>query len=301
MPTYRNAGRHELGQNFLADRAVVARVVELASDRSGSLVEWGTGDGAITLQLAALGRPLEGVEIDRRRARNLARRVGPHVCITEGDILRHAPPPGSIVVSNVPFHLTTPVLRHLLASPNWCRAILITQWEVARKRAGVGGTTQLTAQFWPWFEFALVERIPSGAFEPSPSVDAGLLVIDRRDRPLVSALEQQRYQSWVAHVFSSRGRGLADILTRNQVPTDIAAHIAGQLHTRRLPLPRDMDAEHWARAYSATAAPRPTPQRRPRKRRPADCSAQAKGAGNVRLSPEGRAQGPTNGVSHGDH
>jgi len=202
MPTYRNAGRHELGQNFLADRAVIARVVELASDTPGTLVEWGTGDGAITLRLAALGRPLEGVEIDRRRVRNLARRVGPHVCITEGDILRHAPPPGSIVVSNVPFHLTTPILRHLLASSDWRRAILITQWEVARKRAGVGGTTQLTAKFWPWFEFALVERIPSRAFKPSPSVDAGLLVIDRRERPLVSTLEQMRYQSWVGHVFS---------------------------------------------------------------------------------------------------
>lgn len=63
MPTHRNAGRHELGQNFLADRAVIARVVELASDTPGPLVDWGTGDGAITLQLAALGRPLEGVEM----------------------------------------------------------------------------------------------------------------------------------------------------------------------------------------------------------------------------------------------
>jgi hypothetical protein len=41
-------------------------------------------------------------------------------------------------VSNVPFNVTTPVLRHLLAAPGWEPAVLIIQWEVARKRAGVG-------------------------------------------------------------------------------------------------------------------------------------------------------------------
>ncbi len=111
----RTSGRHELGQNFLRDRATIARIVELARERPGPLVEWGTGNGAITVELATLDRPLHGIEIDRRRARELGRRVGPHVCISAGDILRHAPPAGSVVVANVPFHLTTPILRHLLA------------------------------------------------------------------------------------------------------------------------------------------------------------------------------------------
>lgn len=107
----RNQGRHELGQNDLIDQAVISRIAILAKDTDGPLVDWGAGDGALTLPLARLGRPVQGIEIDPRRAARLARRVGPHVCITEGDILRHAPPVGSTVVSNIPFHLTTPVLR----------------------------------------------------------------------------------------------------------------------------------------------------------------------------------------------
>ncbi len=122
--------------------------------------------GPLTVPLVRLGRPVQGIEIAPRRAARLARRVGPHVCINEGDVLRHAPPVGSTVVSNIPFHLTTPVLRHLLASTSWDNAILVTQWEVARKRAGVGGTTQLTAQWWPWYEFHLDSRIPAQAFRP---------------------------------------------------------------------------------------------------------------------------------------
>jgi len=97
-----NGGRHELAQNFLADRSVVNRVVELVATRPGLIVEWGTGDGAITLALSELKRPLEGIDIDTRRAQKLSRKVGPHLCISQGDILRHAPPPSLSGCSETP-------------------------------------------------------------------------------------------------------------------------------------------------------------------------------------------------------
>lgn len=247
-------GRHELGQNFLADPSVIDHVVGLVDRRSGPVVEWGAGDGAITLALARLGRPVEGIEIDARRARRLARKVGPHVCITEGDILRHAPPAGAVVVSNIPFHLTTPILRHLLRSPSWRHAVLVTQWEVARKRAGVGGATQLTAQWWPWYSFALDRRIASTAFRPRPSVDAGLLLVDRRDTPLVPVPRRGHYQPWVARVFASRGRGLVQILGRNGVPRAVAVEVTHRGRARPAVLPRDLRAEDWADAYRAVVA-----------------------------------------------
>lgn len=244
-------GRHELGQNFLRDHATIARIVDLARDRPGPLVEWGTGNGAITVELAALGRPVHGIEIDPQRAGALGRRLGSHVHVSTGDILRHAPPRGSVVVSNVPFHLTTPILRHLLTSTGWHSAILVTQWEVARKRAGIGGATQLTVQSWPWFDFRLDRRIPATAFRPVPSVDAGLLLVTRRAEPLVPLARQRSYQDWVARVFSSRGRGLADVLRRNGVPAHTAADLARTVGCNRAPLPRDLRAQDWARAFAA--------------------------------------------------
>jgi 23S rRNA (adenine-N6)-dimethyltransferase len=252
---YSESSRHELAQNFLIDRSIVDRVVELVAQRPGPIVEWGTGDGAITLGLNDLARPLHGIEIDRSRALKLGRKVGPHACISEGDILRHAPPKGAVVVSNVPFHLTTPILRHLLASRSWSAAVLITQWEVARKRAGVGGATQLTAQWWPWYSFALDRRISADAFRPRPSVDAGLLIVDRRHKPLIATAEQARYAGWVARVFASRGRGVTDILVRNRVPRPLADDLAQRRSGRRGPgavLPRDLRAEDWAAAFDAT-------------------------------------------------
>lgn len=241
-------GRQELGQNFLADRSVLDRIVGLVRDRPGPIVEWGTGSGAITVALSRLGRPVAGIEIDPRRVRELRRRVGPHVCIAEGDILRHAPPAGAVVVSNVPFYLTTPVLRHLLRSAHWSNAVLITQWEVARKRAAVGGATQLTAQWWPWYVFSLDRKISSAAFRPRPPVDAALLLISRRGEPLLPRRRQAGYQAWVARVFASRGREIAEILARNGVPRDIATTL---IRRRPASLPRDLRAEDWAAAYQA--------------------------------------------------
>ncbi len=258
MSASHRPGRHELGQNFLVDRTVIETTRKLVSALPGPIVEWGTGDGAVTSSLAQLNRPVQGIEIDPKRARALDRRFGPHVSITHGDILRHAPPHGAVVVSNVPFHITTKVLRHLLNSQRWAHAVLITQWEVARKRAGVGGATQLTAQAWPWYEFRLVRRIPATAFRPVPTVDGGLFSISRREQPLIPAQSRRHYQAWVAEVFRSRGRGLRQILLRAGVPGRTAARITRELGTRRPPLPRDMTAEHWALAYlSASPAGRP--------------------------------------------
>jgi 23S rRNA (adenine-N6)-dimethyltransferase len=99
-------GRAELGQNLLVDRTVVTDVVGLVRDGRDPLVEWAAGDGAVTCELARLGRPLEAVEIDARRITVLRRRVGPHMAITHGDILRHAPPTGPHdLVCDVPFQL----------------------------------------------------------------------------------------------------------------------------------------------------------------------------------------------------
>jgi 23S rRNA (adenine-N6)-dimethyltransferase len=265
-------GRAELGQNLLVDRTVVADIVGLVRDGRDPLVEWAAGDGAVTCELARLGRPLEAVEIDARRITVLRRRVGPHVAITHGDILRHAPPAGPHdLVCNVPFHLTTPVLRRLLRLPHWGTAVLLTQWEVARKRAGVGGATQLTAQWWPWFEFRLVRRVPAAAFSPRPAVDGGLLAIRRRPRQLVP--EREPYQRWVRAVFTGPGRGLPAVLAAAGGPdvrTAAAWCRAECLGPRALP--RDLTAEQWVGAYRLSRAGRGrTPhddRRRPRQRRP---------------------------------
>lgn len=211
MPSSRRAlgGRHELGQNFLVDRRAVARIAALVPP--GPVVELGAGDGALTRQLAVRADALTAVELDPRRASALRRSLGRRVRVVQDDMLRFRPDVPN-VVSNVPFGITTPVLRHLLGQRAWTTAVLLLQWEVARKRAAVGGTTLLTASWWPWYEFGLSGRVPASAFRPRPSVDGGILVIRRRAVPLVPPAERGAYQRLVREAF--RGDRLLPALGR---------------------------------------------------------------------------------------
>ncbi len=204
-------GRHELGQNFLVDTSVIRAVERLVARTAGPIVEIGPGDGALTLPLSRSGRPLTAVEIDPGRARRLHASTPDHVTVVHADILRYRfPRHPHVVVGNLPFHITTSVLRRLLAAGSWDAAVLLVQWEVARRRAGVGGASMLTASWWPWYEFAVHARVPARAFRPVPAVDGGLLTMARRTAPLVAG--RKPYQAFVAEVFTGRGAGLGEIL-----------------------------------------------------------------------------------------
>ncbi|MFB9683816.1 23S ribosomal RNA methyltransferase Erm [Amycolatopsis plumensis] len=233
-----HGGRHELGQNFLHHPATIHTIVRLVRRTEGPILEIGAGDGAITRQLAALGRDVRAVDLDEHRVRRLRRRL-PSVSVVQGDALR-IPLDRPVVVGNLPFHLTTPILRRLLTDGSWNDAILLTQWEVARKRAGVGGRTMLTAQTAPWFGFALHGRVPADAFRPKPGVDGGLLTVVRRREPLVDPAERADYEQFVRAVFTGRGRGIGEILPKRRRAALKAAGIPPSA------LPRDLSPSQWA-------------------------------------------------------
>lgn len=248
-------GRQELGQNFLVDRRVVDGFVALTAATRGPIVELGAGSGAITRQLAALGRPLTALEIDGRRADSLRREFehDADVTILEADALAwRYPAAPHVVVGNVPFHLTTAIMRSLLARGHWTDAILLTQWEVARRRCGVGGSSLLTAQWDPWFSFRLHERVPARAFKPAPSVDGGVFTIERRHEPLVPTADRAAYQAFVAEVYRGKGRGLAQILRRTSrpVPAERVRAVLSSVGVAADVLPSRITGRQWAALWA---------------------------------------------------
>jgi 23S rRNA (adenine-N6)-dimethyltransferase len=244
-------GPHELGQNWLVDRRFPAEMAEILRHAPPlPIVELAAGNGAVTEVLLELDLPVTAVEIDPGRVDRLRRRFATtRAEIVEADMLTYAF--GSTphhVVANVPFSVTTPFLRRLLRQPHWNTAVLLLQWEVARKRAGVGGTTLLTASWWPWFAFELASRVPARAFAPVPTVDGGILVTRRRHDPPIRLEERPAYQEMVRQVFTGRGRGLPAILHRRLPERDvrrwmIQQHLGGQT------LPRDLKAEDWVSLF----------------------------------------------------
>lgn len=250
-----HGGRHELGQNHLHDPATLTAITELVRDTHGPILEIGAGSGALTRPLTGLGRPLTAVDIDEHRVTRLQREL-PDIALLTADILQvPLGPQHRVVVGNVPFHLTTPILRKLLHSDHWRETILLVQWEVARKRAGVGGATMMTAQSAPWYEFELCGRVPARAFRPMPSVDGGILRIRRRDVSLVPATDRRAYEVLVKAAFTGRGRGVGQILGR--LPGVSSRHRRDWLTRtgiRGAALPRDVPPVAWSELWSIVNA-----------------------------------------------
>ncbi len=243
-------GRHEYGQNFLHDRGVIADIVGVVARTEGPIVEIGAGDGALTLPLQRLGRPLTAIEADARRAQRLARRTTATTRVVTADFLRYRlPRTPHVIVGNLPFHLTTAMLRRILYAPGWTDAVLLVQWEVARRRAAVGGATMMTAQWWPWFEFGLVRRVSATSFTPRPSVDGGLMTIQRRAEPLIAPSERRRYQALVHQVFTGRGHGVGQIIGRLGLRMG-TQEVLRDIRIDAMALPRDLSADQWAALYS---------------------------------------------------
>jgi 23S rRNA (adenine-N6)-dimethyltransferase len=202
--TPRDQRRRSLGQNFLRPD-LADRFVEDAGVVAGDfVVEIGAGAGAITSALARRGADVLAVEVDPVWAGRLRRTIGkPHssrVRIVTADFLAMPLPPRPFrVVACLPFGSTTAILDRLLgdAEGRLRRADVIVQWEVARKRSAVPAATLRSTAWAPWWEFRLGRRIAATEFRPVPRVDGGVLVVTRRDPPLLPTAMATRYEAFV--------------------------------------------------------------------------------------------------------
>ena len=268
--------RRVLSQNFLVDRHVIEGLVDGSGVTDGDLVlDIGAGNGLISQELARRGARVLAVERDPALAARLRAKFGtwPSVTVVEADVLK-APLPTEpfCVVANIPFGITTKILRRLLDSESGLtRADVIVQAEVARKRGTGGRGTLLNACWEPWFEFGTGARIPAVAFRPRPRVDAAILIVVRRDPPLLDPALRQDFTAFVTAAFEGARPTVASALART-LPRSRFAPLATELGFGVAALPSQLDVTQWValfRASRGSASMAPGPARRPSPRPPA--------------------------------
>jgi len=208
----RRAGRppdRSLGQHFLRSAALAARIVDDAAIVADDVVvEIGPGHGALTLELARRAAMVLALELDADLASRLAGATPRNVVVLHADGTRWPLPRSRFrVLANPPFGATSALLRSLLddvGSGLW-RADLVVQWQVARQRARAGGEcVDLVGTTWaPWWTFRRGRRLPASVFRPAPSVDAAVLVMERRARPLLDAPEWACWRAFVRDEFAA--------------------------------------------------------------------------------------------------
>jgi 16S rRNA (adenine1518-N6/adenine1519-N6)-dimethyltransferase len=194
-----------LGQNFLEDSAALEKIVQAAEiGGEDAILEIGPGLGSLTRHLARAARRVVAVEIDARLIPALEDQLAGYgnVEIIQGDILKLQPgrlmqEPAYKVVANIPYNITSALIRHLLApktAPSSTdafvrpdRVVLTIQKEVAERICAQPGELSMLALSVQVFgKPAIAATIAAEAFFPSPKVDSACLRIDIYPRPIVA-------------------------------------------------------------------------------------------------------------------
>ncbi len=208
--------KKSLGQHWLADNATLDYITHAADLKDGETVlEIGPGTGNLTKKLLETNAKIVAIEKDESLARQLASQD--NLKLITGDILNFnltALPDGYKVVANIPYYLTSRLVRVLAESTNPpSRMVLLVQKEVAERLcAGPGQMSLLSVSAQLYYDCHLGEVVPAELFEPPPKVDSQVVILNRRSDQLLSEPDRAKFFRTVKAGFSERRKKLRSSL-----------------------------------------------------------------------------------------
>jgi 16S rRNA (adenine1518-N6/adenine1519-N6)-dimethyltransferase len=256
--------KKSLGQNFLHDPNALEKIVELAElTPDVTVVEIGPGTGNLTHILAREAARVIAVELDERFVPLLSAEFAaePRVELVHGDILEIslADRVGSrpyIVVANLPYYITSAILRHFLERPPRPeRLVLTVQREVAERLVAPPGEMSLLAvsvQFYGRPRIAM--HLSPAAFWPRPDVESAVVRIDVYTGPPVTVPDERLFFRVVRAGFGQKRKQLRNSLSAglhlDKAQADVLLGEAGVDPQRRA---ETLDLEEWAAITRAVA------------------------------------------------
>lgn len=252
--------KKSLGQHWLRDDDALKSMVGAAEIKKGDTVlEVGPGLGTLTAELVKTATKVIAVEFDGLLATELPFRVpAENLAVVHEDILKfdlESLPKSYKVVANIPYYLTSNLLRRLCETPNpFSKAALLVQKEVAERVAAEAGQTSLLSISVQYYcDVELGQVVPAVLFEPSPKVDSQILKLTYRVEPLFAEVDSKKFFRLVKAGFSERRKKLRSSLSgglgiTKEDAEDLLkkAKIDPNLRAQALSL------DDWHRLYKAT-------------------------------------------------
>ncbi|MCA1032846.1 16S rRNA (adenine(1518)-N(6)/adenine(1519)-N(6))-dimethyltransferase RsmA [Bacillus timonensis] len=224
--------KKSLGQNFLIDTNILHRIVDHAElhDDSG-VIEIGPGIGALTEQLAKRAEKVVAFEIDNRLLPILADTLSPysnvrviHQDVLKADVLEvikqeFKTKQDLMVVANLPYYVTTPIIMKLLEDKLPIRGIVcMLQKEVADRISASPGTKEygsLSIAIQYYCKAETVMTVPRTVFVPQPNVDSAVIRLLKRDRPIIEVVNELFFFEIIRASFAQRRKTILNNLTNN--------------------------------------------------------------------------------------
>lgn len=257
--------KKSLGQNFLIDEGALAKVAAAAAlTPADTVLEIGPGLGSLTRHLALAAGRVVAVELDQHLLPALHAVLADYdnVHLLHGDILQIdlaacALPAGYKVAANIPYYITSAVIRRLLeAEARPSRIVLTVQREVAERMCAAPGAMSLLAVSVQYYSTPRVAaRIPAGAFYPRPDVESAVVQLDVAPTPRAGA-DPEPFFRVVKAGFSQKRKQLRNALASGlgwpPAQADQALRAAGLDPTRRA---ETLTLEEWAALTRAVSPP----------------------------------------------
>lgn len=232
MESYGLRHKKSLGQNFIVEANIIEKIIKAAElAKQDIAVEVGPGLGALTQGLADEAGKVLAVEIDKTLVPVLNELFHdiPNITIHGGDALKTdfntlIEPlradgdynEGFVVVANLPYYITTPLMMHFLESDfPWQRQILMVQKEVAERVIAQAGTKEygalsLAVQYRAHAEIAFT--VPPNVFYPKPKVDSAVMVLKKHTEPIVTVKDEKLFFAVIKAAFGQRRKTLNNAL-----------------------------------------------------------------------------------------
>ncbi len=211
----------DFGQHFLTEETFLASMTKAAKlERSDLVVEIGAGIGVLTKHLLTVVDRVISIEVDTRWVPLLEQYVGSEplhdgrLTLIRADALKTPFPTEPYkIVANIPYQITSPLMRHAFSQPTTPTSItILIQKEVADKMCGKEDRGMLTIMTELFGTATFVRNVPPGAFLPPPAVDSAIIHIERYKEPLGDASVQERVLELASLAFAGRRKMLRKTL-----------------------------------------------------------------------------------------
>lgn len=247
-----------MGQNFLQDPLALEKIASAAKiEPTDTVLEIGPGLGSLTRYLAASAKEVVAVELDQHLLPPLRAVLTPYtnVRLVHGNILELNPnelvhEKDYIVAANIPYYITSAVIRHLLESQTKPRRIVLTiQKEVAQRICEKPGDMSLLAlSVQVYGNPHIAAHIPASAFYPSPNVDSAVLGIEIYPAPSIPPDLLDKFFRLIKAGFSQKRKTLRNALSSGlSISTTNAAELLTQAGIDPMRRAETLSIEEWKR------------------------------------------------------
>lgn len=247
--------KKSLGQHWLFDEEVLNSIIKTAGVKAGdNVLEVGPGLGTLTKKLLETRAEIYGVEKDEHLAQDLKNQLKQtNFKLFTGDILRFDLtnlPAGYKVVANIPYYLTSNLIRNLTESKNPPSSItLLVQKEVAERicaRPGKMSLLSVSSQLYYSCNLSIV--VPSDKFTPPPKVDSQVVHLIRKNSSEIPKVDSKHFFRVVKAGFSSRRKTLLNSLSGGlDISKPTAKENLEAVEISPGQRPQELSLDDWAR------------------------------------------------------